>query len=41
MTENVDPLGSPSYIRDLSKTVYTFFEQGGGDQPGTASVTGG
>jgi len=38
MTENVDPLGSPSYIRDLSKAVYTFFEQGGGDQSGTASA---
>jgi beta-lactamase class A len=28
MTENVDPLGSPSYIRDLSKTIYTFFDDG-------------
>jgi beta-lactamase class A len=27
MTENVDPLGSPSYIRDLSKMIYTFFAQ--------------
>jgi beta-lactamase class A len=32
MTENVDPLGSPGYIRDLSKTIYTFFEQGGGNE---------
>jgi len=28
MTENVDPLGSRVYILDLSKAVYTFFEQG-------------
>jgi beta-lactamase class A len=28
MTENVDPRGSPSYIRDLSKTIYDFFDQG-------------
>jgi len=27
MTENVDPRGSPSYIRDLSRTIYDFFEQ--------------
>jgi beta-lactamase class A len=27
MTENVDPLGSPSYIRELSKAIYTFFDQ--------------
>ncbi|MCC7366981.1 MAG: serine hydrolase [Chloroflexi bacterium] len=27
MTESVDPRGSPSYIRDLSKSVYDFFEQ--------------
>ncbi|MGE3272749.1 MAG: serine hydrolase [Chloroflexota bacterium] len=26
MTENVDPRGSPGYIRDLSKTVYDYFE---------------
>lgn len=27
MTENVDPAVSPSYIRDLSKAIYTFFDQ--------------
>src|SRR5688572_2728645 len=27
MTENVDPSSSPGYIRDLSKAIYTFFEQ--------------
>jgi len=27
MTQDVDPRGSPSYIRDLSKTIYDFFEQ--------------
>ena len=27
MTENIDPRGSPSYIRDLSKAIYDFFEQ--------------
>jgi beta-lactamase class A len=27
MTENVDPNGSPAYIRELSKAIYTFFEQ--------------
>ena len=27
MTENVDPALSPSYIRDLSKAIYTYFEQ--------------
>jgi beta-lactamase class A len=27
MTENVDPMGSPGYIRELSKAIYTFFEQ--------------
>ena len=26
MTENVDPRGSPGYIRDLSKSIYDFFE---------------
>jgi beta-lactamase class A len=26
MTQDVDPRGSPSYIRDLSKTIYDFFE---------------
>jgi beta-lactamase class A len=28
MTENVDPRGSPGYIRDLSKVVYEYFDQG-------------
>ena len=27
MTENVDPRGSPAYIRDLSKAVYDYFDQ--------------
>ena len=27
MTENVDPALSPAYIRDLSKSIYTYFEQ--------------
>jgi beta-lactamase class A len=27
MTENVDPSSSPAHIRDLSKSIYTFFEQ--------------
>ena len=27
MTENVDPSVSPGYIRDLSKAIYTFFDQ--------------
>jgi len=27
MTENVDPSSSPSYIRDLSKAIYAFFDQ--------------
>jgi beta-lactamase class A len=40
MTENVDPLGSPSYIRELSKTIYTFFDQGTGtdQQPGPTTA---
>jgi beta-lactamase class A len=29
MTENVDPRGSPGYIRDLSKSIYDFFETKG------------
>jgi beta-lactamase class A len=39
MTENVDPLGSPSYIRELSKAIYTFFEQGGGNDPQPQTTT--
>jgi len=27
MTENVDPRGSPTYIRDVSKSVYDYFDQ--------------
>jgi hypothetical protein len=27
MTENVDPALSPSYIRDLSKSIYSYFDQ--------------
>ena len=27
MTENVDPSSSPTFIRELSKSIYTFFEQ--------------
>lgn len=38
MTENVDPRGSPGYIRDLSKTIYDFFERGSG-APATAPVS--
>jgi beta-lactamase class A len=33
MTENVDPRGSPTYIRDLSKAVYDYFEGQGGAVP--------
>lgn len=27
MTQDIDPRGSPAYIRDLSKSIYDFFEQ--------------
>jgi beta-lactamase class A len=32
MTESVDPDDSPGYIRDLSKTIFTFFEQQAAEQ---------
>jgi hypothetical protein len=27
MTETMDPYESPAYIRDLSKAIYTYFDQ--------------
>jgi len=39
MTENVDPAISPSYIRDLSKAIYTYFDQpSSGPAPAPAQV---
>ena len=38
MTENVDPMGSPAYIRELSKAIYSFFEhQSAGAAQGTVA----
>ena len=44
MTENVDPRGSPGYIRDLSKAVYDYFDRSmtaGGASAGSAAVSAG
>lgn len=41
MTENVDPRGSPSYIRDLSKSIYDFFERQSTTASATQPATGG
>ena len=37
MTENVDPSSSPAYIRDISKSIYGYFEQQAGGPPATAA----
>jgi hypothetical protein len=41
MTENIDPRGSPAYIRDLSKSIYDFFEQQSAATAAVQPVPGG